>query len=307
MRKKKVIWRGLKPRPREEANRQLSALTSEKASPTAWAENALWYDSLVGDAGSDYHRKVVLPGVMGLLRRDKPAAGELGLLDDMKVLDLCCGQGVLCRLMVKQGAKVTGVDASGPLIEIAKKRGPREAKYLVADAGQVFSDAVLRSKSGGILKPGRYSVVTCVLALQDLTNLDAAMDTVTAALHPGGRFVAVVMHPCFRAPKHTHWGWDERQGVQYRRVDRYLRPYDAPIATHPGSDPDAHTMTHHRPLHEYINAMAQRRLYVEQLEEWPSHKKSDSGPRAPAENVARQEIPMFLAWRARYLPGRKSR
>jgi hypothetical protein len=34
------------------------------------------------------------------------------------------------------------------------------------------------------------------------------------------------------------------------------------------------------------------------MEEWPSHKQSTSGPRAPAENTARKEIPMFLALRA---------
>jgi hypothetical protein len=34
------------------------------------------------------------------------------------------------------------------------------------------------------------------------------------------------------------------------------------------------------------------------MEEWPSHKTSTSGPRAAAENVARKEIPMFLAIRA---------
>jgi hypothetical protein len=34
------------------------------------------------------------------------------------------------------------------------------------------------------------------------------------------------------------------------------------------------------------------------MEEWTSHKVSDSGPRAPAENKARQEIPMFMAVRA---------
>ena len=39
-------------------------------------------------------------------------------------------------------------------------------------------------------------------------------------------------------------------------------------------------------------------MLVDAMEEWPSHKVSTSGPRAPAENVARKEIPMFLALRA---------
>ena len=37
---------------------------------------------------------------------------------------------------------------------------------------------------------------------------------------------------------------------------------------------------------------------VDALEEWTSHKTSDSDPRAAAENAARKEIPLFLALRA---------
>jgi hypothetical protein len=37
---------------------------------------------------------------------------------------------------------------------------------------------------------------------------------------------------------------------------------------------------------------------VDAIEEWPSHKISTSGPRAAAENLARKEIPMFMAIRA---------
>jgi hypothetical protein len=39
-------------------------------------------------------------------------------------------------------------------------------------------------------------------------------------------------------------------------------------------------------------------MLVESLEEWPSHKNSNSGPRAAAENTARKEIPLFMAIRA---------
>jgi hypothetical protein len=43
--------------------------------------------------------------------------------------------------------------------------------------------------------------------------------------------------------------------------------------------------------------MSRTGMVVDALEEWASHKSSDSGPRAAAENAARKEIPMFLAMR----------
>src|SRR5690606_20504011 len=85
--------------------------------------------------------------------------------------------------------------------------------------------------------------------------------------------------------------------VQYRRVDRYLLPRKAPIVTHPGSAPDQYTWTFHKPISAYVRAMRQAGLLVDAIEEWPSHKTSQPGPRAAAENRARQEIPMFLAIR----------
>jgi hypothetical protein len=114
-----------------------------------------------------------------------------------------------------------------------------------------------------------------------------------------GRLVIVMMHPCFRGHKCTAWGWDEAGRVQYRRVDRYLVPRKEPIVTHPGSDPTHYTWSFHRPLQAYVKALRNAGLFVDALEEWPSHKTSEpGGPRSAAENLARKEIPMFLALRA---------
>jgi hypothetical protein len=43
--------------------------------------------------------------------------------------------------------------------------------------------------------------------------------------------------------------------------------------------------------------MAEAGLLVNAIEEWPSLRQSQPGPRAQAENRARREIPMFLAVR----------
>jgi hypothetical protein len=137
-----------------------------------------------------------------------------------------------------------------------------------------------------------------VLAIQNIHPIAPVFRGVTRALVDGGRFVIVMMHPCFRAPKQTHWGWDDRQGVQYRRVDGYLQPRKIPIVAHPGKKTGEYTWTFHKPIGEYVRALRNAGLLVDALEEWPSHKTSQPGARAAAENTARKEIPMFLAVRA---------
>src|SRR3978361_2575348 len=67
---------------------------------TDWGNVADWYDQLVGESGSEYHREVVLPGVLRLLALK---AGD-------KAIDVACGQGVLCRILNERGVEATGVD-----------------------------------------------------------------------------------------------------------------------------------------------------------------------------------------------------
>ena len=244
---------------------------------TDWGEVAGWYDQLVGESGSEYHREVVIPGTLRLLAL-QPAESAI---------DIACGQGVLCRALHERGVQVTGVDAAPELIRAARERGPQQIRYDVADAREL-----------GFLPPDHFNAAACVLAIQNIHPIQPVFRGVSRLLKPGGRFVLVMMHPCFRGPKETSWGWDEQNKVQYRRVDRYLLPRKAPIVTHPGKDPDAYTWSFHKPIEAYVKALRNAGLLIDALEEWSSHKTSTSGPRAAAENLARKEIPMFLAIRA---------
>lgn len=247
------------------------------AKNTDWGQIAGWYDQLVGETGSEYHREVVLPGVLRLL------AAQPG----QKVLDVACGQGVLCRLLAEKSVEVTGIDAGRDLIDAAKKRGPASIHYHVGDAKEL-----------GFLPEGHFTAAACVLAIQNIHPIGPVFAGVARALQPGGKLVLAMMHPHFRGPKESHWGWDEKQGVQYRRVDRYLMPRKTPIVTHPGQSHDQYTWSFHKPLEAYVKALRNVGLLIDALEEWPSHKKSTSGPKARAENVAREEIPMFMGIRA---------
>lgn len=241
---------------------------------TDWSDVASWYDALVGEAGSEYHRHVVLPGVLRLLDA-RP---------EQKVLDVACGEGVLCRLLSEKGVQTTGVDAARDLIASARKKGPGD--YRVGDARDLAA-----------LPEAAFDAAACVLAIQNIHPIRPVFDSVARCLKPLGRFVVVMMHPAFRGAKESHWGWDAEAKVQYRRVDRYLIPRKSPIVAHPGQKESEYTWTFHKPIEAYVKAARQAGLLIDALEEWPSHKTSGPGPRQAAENQSRKEIPMFLAIR----------
>jgi ubiquinone/menaquinone biosynthesis C-methylase UbiE len=264
-------------RPHKTAPSKPAIRNPKSEIPTDWGGVAEWYDRLVGDEGSEYHREVVLPGVLRLL--SLPAGASM--------IDVACGQGVLARQLHERGLKVTGVDAAPELIRAARERGPAEIPYHVADARDL-----------SFLPDGSFDAAACVLAIQNIHPIQPVFEHVARVLKDRGRFVLVMMHPAFRGPKETSWGWDNQQGVQYRRVDRYLLPRKTPIVTHPGKSPDVYTWTFHKPLESYVRALRNAGLLIDALEEWPSHKTSTSGPRASAENAARKEIPMFMGIRA---------
>lgn len=247
------------------------------AAPTDWNAVADWYDQLVGEDGSEYQQHVVLPGTMRMLHL---APGE-------RFIDIACGQGVLCRLAQERGATVVGMDASRQLIAAAKRRGPATIDYRVADARKL-----------GFLEREHFDAAACVLAIQNIHPIGPVFEGVAGALKKGGRLVVVMMHPHFRSPKETAWGWDAQEKIQYRRVDRYLLPRKSPIVAHPGQKTGEYTWSFHKPLEAYVKVLSRAGLLVDALEEWPSHKVSQPGPRAAAENMARKEIPMFLALRA---------
>ena len=245
-----------------------------------WDPVAAWYDKLVGETGSDYHRQVILPATMRML---DPQPSE-------SIIDVCCGQGVLVKpLLDARIGRFTGVDASPQLIKAAETRhgaDPR-VKLLVADA----------CAAGPWVDAG-HDAATCLMAVHDVADPVALFANLAGSLKPGGRAVMVFMHPCFRIPRKTHWGWDADQKIQYRRLDAYASAHDIPITTHPGKKSGEQTTFHHRPLADLLTAIGKGGLAVTSCEELYSHRRSQAGPFSKAEHLAAQEFPLFIALRA---------
>jgi len=239
---------------------------------TSWGHVADWYDSYLREEAT-YQKEVILPNLLRLMDIRK---GE-------SVLDLGCGQGFFTREFASAGARVTGVDIAEELIATARRLSPPYIRYVVASADDL-----------DFAEPGSFDKVAIVLALQNMSNLKGVVTECRRVLKDDRDLYLVLNHPAFRIPKASSWGWDERAGIQYRRIDRYLSESAAKIQMHPGDRPDEYTWSFHRPLQSYMKALTKAGFCVVRLEEWNSNRKSQPGPRAQAENRARQEIPLFL-------------
>lgn len=248
-------------------------------SPRGWDPLADWYDGWVGKGGSLHHRKLAVPAVMELL---EVQPGE-------RILDLGCGQGVLAPFVAEKGARYTGVDVSRKLIRMAGQHHPKHGEFLIGDVRGLRKIDPLRQAS--------FDAAVFLLSIQDIDPLDAAFENAAWAIRSGGRLILMMTHPGFRIPRQSGWGWDENRKLQYRRTDRYLTELAVPLKPFPGESGGV-SLSFHRPLHAYVNALGAVGLRIDRMLEIPTYKRVTSGPKAKAENLANAEIPLFLALRA---------
>lgn len=242
---------------------------------TSWEHVAQWYDDLLKGEGT-YQKELILPNLLRLMDIRRSDA----------VLDLACGQGFFAGEFSKLTNHVVGVDASKSLIAIAREGSG--AEFHVSSADKL-----------SFLNKASVDKAAVILALQNIEDVNAVLRETARVLKPSGSLYIVLNHPAFRVPKMSSWGWDEKAKVQYRRIDRYLSEAKVPIEMHPGSKQSEVTTSFHRPLQFYFKALHKAGFAVAGLEEWNSHKQSEPGPRAKAEDLARKEIPLFLCVIAR--------
>lgn len=251
---------------------------------TSWGNVADWYHDLLESSSDTYQSEVILPNLMRLV---KPAPG-------LAVLDLACGQGYFSRAFAAGGAEVIGADLSAALIEHARAHSPASIEYHVASSDKI-----------PFIKNGAVNAVTIILALQNIERYRETLIECARVLASGGRLYLVLNHPTFRVPKKSSWGFDEKADTQYRRVDEYLSESATDIVMNPGEEAKKgagtaqKTVSFHRPMQAYFKALEKAGFAVSRLEEWTSHKTSQTGPRKSAEDKSRKEIPMFLMLEAK--------
>ncbi len=244
---------------------------------TSWGNVAEWYKELLEQGKGTYQHDIILPNLLRLLALKK---GE-------QVLDLGCGPGFFAREFAKKGAEVLGTDISSEFIKIANSyKDKQETKGLTF--GVASADKVPMVKNNTI------DTATIILAIQNIENMAGVFKEVARVLKTQGRILLVLNHPAFRVPKSSDWGWDEENGVQYRRIDKYLSEAKVGIQMHPGENPEEMTVSFHRPLQLYFKALNKAGFAVTRLEEWESNRQGPKGRKFAASEKARKEIPLFL-------------
>lgn len=238
----------------------------------SWGAVAGWYDKHLENEDT-YHSAVVLPNLLRVVNLKK----------EESLLEFGCGQGFFLDKFSEISSNITGIDLGKELIKIAKSKNPK-INFKVGNA-----------EDPNILKGEKFDVITIVLALQNMKNLNSVVANLDRLLKENGRICLVINHPSFRIPKKSSWGVDRENKIQYRRIDEYMTESEVPMDMTPGQNKNKIiTLSYHRPLQVYSKSFSKFGFAITKIEEWISHKKSEKGPMAKAEDKSRKEIPMFM-------------
>jgi 2-polyprenyl-3-methyl-5-hydroxy-6-metoxy-1,4-benzoquinol methylase len=155
--------------------------------------------------------------------------GELGNVSGCRVLDAGCGEGHLARILAKRGAKVTAIDVSPRLVEMARTKAHGDSiEYLVADLSEPRSEYART-----------FDAVGGDFVLNDVPDYRGFISTLGSVTKPGGRAVLSMNNPySYVTRKQVQDYFDSGFSDQYRGM----------------SEAGLKVFFYHRTLQEYISA-----------------------------------------------------
>ncbi|AHK63225.1 hypothetical protein BOKEGFJH_00343 [Chlamydia avium] len=255
-------------------NKKSLPIKKKNGQSTSWEPIAKDYHKIVQYEGHFYHREVILPRLLPILSLNQHSS----------LVDIGCGQGILERAIPKDCGYL-GIDISPSLVAIATKlRKSKSHRFIVQD---------LTKKLDTCSEFHTFSSAVAILSLQNMASPDKAVQNTARLLKSQGRFFLVLNHPCFRIPRCSSWHYDENKKLMSRKIDRYLSHMKIPILTHPGKKQSETSLSFHFPLSYWVQVLSACGFVIEHMEEWVSPKKS-LGSREKAENLCREEFPLFL-------------
>jgi 2-polyprenyl-3-methyl-5-hydroxy-6-metoxy-1,4-benzoquinol methylase len=210
----------------------------------------------------------------------------VGAVKDLHALDAGCGNGYLCRLLAKKGARVVGVDASKEFIKMARqkeKENPLGIEYYV---GTICKMSMFQEET--------FDLEVSNLVLMDLYDLEKAIGELRRVLKTGGRLIFSIMHPCFASPPVHGWvrtplDTNRNEDRIYWKVDRYFERTMEIWRLQDAAQPPLYSF--HRPLSEYIKTLLKHGFMITGFEEpTPSKKAIEEHYRQFSE----ERIPWFL-------------
>lgn len=248
-----------------------------------WDAKARFWAERMGD-GNAFHLTAVGPTAEDLL----------GIQPGERVLEVGCGSGVLARRLAGFGAEVTATDFSPVFLDAARERsaGLPHADRISWQMLDATDSVALRA-----LAADPFDAVVTTMALQDMPEIAPLAAATPALLRPGGRFVAVIPHPCFNtvdAVRLTETR--EVAGTMVTevgiRISRYLTPLTSLGVGMPGEPHPHHYFE--RTLSAYLAPWLAVGMVLDGLQERPVR-----GPSRPGSLAPESDLPVILAFRFR--------
>jgi SAM-dependent methyltransferase len=185
---------------------------------------------------------------------DRPAVlGLVGEVDGLDVLDAGCGPGFYAEELVARGARVTALDASPRMVELARARARGAVEMRTADLEQPLP----------WLGDASFDVVLLALVLHHVQDRVGMLRELRRVLRPTGRLVLSTVHPTsdwlwsgggYFDVEDVEAEWNDGWQVRFRRqplsawcdeladagflVERVVEPLPAPEMAR--SHPDVH-------------------------------------------------------------------
>jgi SAM-dependent methyltransferase len=103
---------------------------------------------------------------------------------DINILDFGCGVGEFCRVLTNRKFKVTGIDHSAGMLELARRKVGKNIEFIHANhRHEVFDDRDMSKK---------FDVVTAIHSIEWINDLEVAFKNISKVIADNGLLVFVV-------------------------------------------------------------------------------------------------------------------
>lgn len=194
-----------------------------------------------------------------------------------RVLDAGCGVGAVAAALARRGATaLLGADLSPKSIRLAMETFSSDRlQYRVTSVEDLSNE----------YDQTPFTHVVANMSLMTATALPEFLRAVCKLLHPDGRFVFTIPHPCFWP---AYWGYDTAEWFDYTRELWVQAEFKISLQEHTGIV----TSHIHRPLERYADELVAAGFSIEAFREpMPSPSSASLFP-------SRWKFPRFLACRA---------
>ena len=206
-----------------------------------WETHASWWiDGFTEGADPEYTEQI------------EPLVAEW-IGDAARIVDIGCGDGQLARMLAASGSAVVGVDPTRNQISVAAARGGGPG-YVRAAAHEL-----------PVATASVDAVLAC-LVFEHIDALDDAIAEVARVLVDGGRFLFLLNHPLLQTPGS---GWIDDQILDPPEHYWRIGPYLDEAATYEEVEAGVNIRFVHRPLHVYVNTLAELGFRIVHLAEPP--------------------------------------